>query len=129
MPVLAGLLVATAGCSVFKSNEEAQATLTARAVGMPAGDFFQQYGTWKRRVELAGGGADYFWESAIGSAPAGPLGQDDRVCRLRIVVNRAGRIESALIVNDNPGAVSTSRCNEMFRANGNGAAVPTGVRP
>ncbi len=123
------LLIATAGCSVFKSNEEAQAIITQRVVGMPSGDFFQRYGTWNKRFEQANGVADYSWESAVGYAPAGPLGQDDRVCKLRIAVNRAGRIESAVIANDNPGSVSTSRCGEMFKVDGPGAAVPSGVRP
>lgn len=123
------LLVATTGCSVFKSNEEAQAIINQRVVGMPAGDFFQRYGTWKRRSEQANGVADYNWESAVGFAPSGPLGQDDRVCYMRIVVNRAGRIESAVIAIDNPGSVSTSRCAEMFKADGPAAAIPSGVRP
>lgn len=123
------VLAAVTGCSVFKSNEEAQAILTQRTTGMQAGDFFQRYGIWKKRAERPNGSVDYNWESAVGWAPAGPLGQDDRVCRLRIVANKAGRIESAVIANDNPGVVSTSRCSEMFKADGPGAAIPTGVRP
>lgn len=129
LPAAASFLIAITGCSVFKSNEEAQATINERVVGMPAGDFFQRYGTWKKRSERANGAADYNWESAVGFAPSGPLGQDDRVCKLRIVVNRAGRIESAVIENDNPGSVSTSRCGEMFKAGGTGAEIPSGVRP
>ena len=129
LPAAAALLIALTGCSVFKSNEEAQAIINERVVGMPAGDFFQRYGTWKKRSERANGAADYNWESAVGYAPSGPLGQDDRICRLHIAVNRAGRIESAVIANDNPGSVSTSRCGEMFKAGGAGAEIPSGVRP
>ena len=128
-PVATFVLAAATGCSVFKSNEEVQAILTQRTAGMQAGDFFQRYGTCRKRAERANGSVDYDWESAVGFAPAGPLGQDDRVCKLRIVADRAGRIESAVIANDNPGSVSTSRCGEMFKADGPGAAIPTGVRP
>lgn len=105
-----------AGCSVFKSNEEAQAIVTQRVVGMPAGAFFDAYGRWKNRVELPNGGTAYQWQSGVGSAPPGIYGPDDRTCFMRIFADRNGRIESATILNDNPGRVSTSRCGELFRA-------------
>ena len=109
---LAGL----GGCSVFKSNEEAQAIITQKVAAMPAGDFFQTYGKWRTRSELPTGSTAYDWESSIGSAPPGPYGLDERVCRLRIIVDKAGRIDSAVVVLDNPGRTSTSRCGEMFKA-------------
>ena len=123
------LLVDIAGCSVFKSNVEAQDVITKRVTGMPAGDFFQTYGRWKTRSERSNGSTDYDWDSAVGSAPPGPYGLDERVCKLHIVADKAGRIETAVIVLDNPGRLSTSRCGEMFRADGSGIAIPTGVKP
>ena len=38
------LLLAIAGCSIFKTNEEAQAAINQRVVGMQVGDFFDRYG-------------------------------------------------------------------------------------
>lgn len=113
----AGLaLLAASGCSVFKSNEEAQAIITRQVGGMPAGDFFDRYGRWRTRSELPSGATDYTWESAVGSAPPGPYGLDDRVCKLRILADKAGRIASAVISQDNLGRSSTSRCAEIFKA-------------
>ena len=83
---------------------------------MPAGDFFDRYGRWRTRSELPSGATDYTWESAVGSAPPGPYGLDDRVCKLRILADKAGRIASAVISQDNLGRSSTSRCAEMFKA-------------
>ena len=116
-PLAAALVcaAAAAGCSVFKSNDEAQAIVNARVVGMPAGDFFQTYGRWRTRSELPGGGISYAWESSVGAAPAGVNGLDERVCKMRLIANPAGRIETAAIEFDNPGRVSTSRCAEMFK--------------
>lgn len=112
----AGLtLLAASGCSVFKSNEEAQAIVTKQVGGMTAGDFFDRYGRWRTRSELPSGATDYTWESAVGSAPPGPNGLDDRVCKLHIVADKAGRIASAVISQDNLGRSSTSRCAEMFK--------------
>ncbi|MEO6362948.1 MAG: hypothetical protein ABIO71_06945 [Caldimonas sp.] len=108
--------LATSGCSVFKSNEEAQAIVTQRVAGMPAGTFFDTYGRWKNRVELPNGGTTYQWQSSVGSAAPGIYGLDERTCFMRIFAGKNGRIESATIMNDNPGRVSTSRCGEMFKA-------------
>lgn len=114
--VVSGAVLATTGCSVFKSNEEAQTIVTQRVAGMTAGAFFDAYGRWKNRVELPNGGTAYRWESGVGSAPPGIYGLDERTCIMRILADKNGRIESATILNDTPGRVSTSRCGEMFRA-------------
>ena len=115
--VPAGWLIASllAGCSVFKSNEEAQALLTQRVSGMPAGQFFDTFGRAKKRYELANGGVEYYWESEVGAVQAGPAGLDERVCKLNLLVAKDGRIESATIVQDNPGRMSTSRCGELLK--------------
>ena len=111
------LLCAAAGCSVFKSNEEAQAVINRRVVGMPVGDFFQQFGNWKGRAEQTDGSTEFAWVSAITKPPnSGYYGLDDRTCTLRIVAARNGQISEASIVQDMPGRTSTSRCGEMFKA-------------
>lgn len=113
----AGLVLACAlaSCSVFKSNEEAQAILAQRIAGMTAGQFFDTYGRAKKRYELANGSVEYYWESQVGSVPAGPAGLDERVCKLNLLVTKDGRIDSVTIAQDNPGRMSTSRCGELFK--------------
>lgn len=114
--LVAAVITAAAGCSIIKSNTEAQTLVTQQVAGMPAGDFFEQYGRWRTRAELPSGGVAYNWDSSVGSAPPGPDGLDERVCKLRLIADKGGRIETASIVLDNPGRVSTSRCGEMFKA-------------
>ena len=114
-PIAALMAVVGTGCSVFKSNDDAQVIVNARVIGMPAGDFFQTFGRWRTRSELPGGSFTYAWESGGGATPAGVNGLDERVCRMRVVSTAAGRIGSATIEFDNPGRVSTSRCTEIFK--------------
>lgn len=120
--LLAGGIAASAllaGCGdLARRNEEAQRTIDKRALGMPAGDFFSTYGPWSARSELGDGGAVYLWESQVGKAVAGPYGLDDRVCKLRVTVDRRGRVAAVEIRQDNLGRVSTSRCGEIFDGRG-----------
>ena len=109
------LAAALAGCGTFKNNEESQAVVSKRIVGMQAGDFFQEFGPARSRREQPDGSALYAWESAMGPAPAGPRGPDERMCRLRVMADKRGRIESVSIQFDDPGRVSSSRCGELFR--------------
>ncbi len=110
------LLSALAGCSLFKNNEEAQAVVNRRVVGMAAGDFFQRYGTWATRREQVDGTTDYGWVSAIGATTnSGYYGLDDRTCTMKIVTAKDGRIVIATILEDMPGRTSTSRCGELFK--------------
>ena len=110
------LLSGLAACSVFKNNEEAQAIVNQRVVGMPAGDFFQTYGAARTRSEQLDGSTSYEWISATGKVAAGPGWLDERTCTLRIVADKRGRVATAEVVLDNPGRTSTSRCGEMFKA-------------
>ena len=110
-------LLALPGCSVFKTNEEAQSTINQRVVGMPAGDFFDRFGRAKIRDPQPDGSIEYRWVSPIGETRnSGYYGLDDRTCTLRIVAGKDGRIQSATILQDMPGRTSTSRCLEMFKA-------------
>ena len=112
----ATLLAAVAGCSVFKTNEEAQAVINQRVVGSPAGAFFDRYGAAKRREQQADGTIEYAWISAITATPnSGYYGLDDRTCSLKIISGKDGRIISASILQDMPGRTSTSRCLEVFK--------------
>ena len=113
----AALLLAVAGCSVFKTNEEAQAVINQRVIGMQVGDFFDRYGRPKLREAQADGTTEYAWISAITATPnSGYYGLDDRTCTMRIIADRNGRIVSATILQDMPGRTSTSRCLELFKA-------------
>jgi hypothetical protein len=111
------LLLAIAGCSVFKTNEEAQVAINQRVVGTSVGDFFERYGSWKARQVQPDGAVEYAWISAIGATPnSGFYGLDDRTCSVRIIADKNGRILTATIVDDMPGRTTTSRCTEIFRA-------------
>ena len=111
------LLLACAGCGVFKSNEEAQAVINQRVVGMSVGDFFDKYGRAEVRVPQLDGSTEYKWVSETGATQnKGFYGLDDRTCTLRIIATRNGRITVASILQDMPGRTSTSRCLEMFKA-------------
>jgi hypothetical protein len=107
--------VALAGCGTFKNNEESQAIVSKRVVGMPAGDFFQEFGRFRSRNESPDGSVLYRWESAMGPAPPGPHGPDERICRMDVFADRRGRIESVNILLNDPGRASNSRCSELFR--------------
>ncbi len=111
------LLVALAACgTLFKKDEEVQAVVNNRVIGMAAGDFFDQYGIWRQRTELLDGTTEFSWTSATASrTAAGYVSLDDRTCTLRVVVAKNGKITSAEVIYDNQGRVSTSRCGELFR--------------
>ena len=112
----AALLLAVAGCSVFKTNEEAQAVINQRVIGMPVGDFFDRYGRPKLREAQADGTTEYAWISAITATPnSGYYGLDDRTCSMKIIAAKDGRIVTASIVQDMPGRTTTSRCLELFK--------------
>ena len=112
----AALLLAVAGCSVFKTNEEAQAVINQRVIGMPVGDFFDRYGRPKLREAQADGTTEYAWISAITATPnSGYYGLDDRTCSMKIIAAKDGRIVTASIVQDMPGRNSNSRCLELFK--------------
>lgn len=116
--VFAALLLAgLCACGILKKDESVQAVVNKRLVGMPAGDFFDQFGKWRQRGELLDGTTEFSWTSAIGaSTAAGYIGLDDRTCTLRVVVAKNGKIASADVVFDNQGRVSVSRCEELFKA-------------
>jgi hypothetical protein len=112
----AALFLAVAGCSVFKTNEEAQVVINQRVIGMPVGDFFDRYGRPKLREAQADGTTEYAWISAITATPnSGYYGLDDRTCSMKIIAAKDGRIVTASIVQDMPGRTTTSRCLELFK--------------
>ena len=110
------LLAALTGCgTLFKKDEAVQSVVNNRAIGMSAGEFFDQFGVWRQRTELLDGTTEFSWTSATAArTAAGYVSLDDRTCTLRIVIAKNGKIISADVVFDNQGRVSTSRCAEVF---------------
>ena len=109
------LVAALAGCGTFKNNEASQAVASQRLVGTPVGAFFDEFGRYRNRSPQPDGSVLYSWESAMGPAPPGVHGPDERICRMRLFADKRGIIESVSILLDDPGRVSTSRCTELFR--------------
>ena len=110
----ASLVLALGGCDLFKNNEKVEATVNGRVIGMSAGEFFDRYGPAYARRETADGGASYEWASSVPAAAPGTIGLDERVCKLRLGVDRQGRIGAVQIVYDPQGTKSNSRCGEIF---------------
>ncbi|HSC65070.1 MAG TPA: hypothetical protein VLD35_15615 [Caldimonas sp.] len=110
------LVVAVGGCELFKPNQEATAIIEQRVIGKPVSEFFDRYGRPTSRVEVADSTTVYKWISDFGMTPPGPEGQDERICRLILTVDKAGRIRNVDISYDAQGKHSRSRCGEIFAA-------------
>lgn len=109
------LLVALAACGIFKKDEAVQTVVNKHAIGMTAGDFFDQFGVWRQRTEMLDGTTEFSWTSATAkTTPAGYVSLDDRTCTLRVIAAKSGKIVSAEVIYDNLGRNSTSRCAELF---------------
>ena len=114
--VAAALVVAVAGCELFKDNQEVQVTVNKRIVGKPVGEFFDRYGRATASTEIGNSTSIYNWLSDRGTTRPGPEGQDERVCRLRLTVDKTGKISDVQILYDAQGTKSSSRCGEIFAA-------------
>ena len=112
----ASLLVALSGCELIKRNEETTTLINARVLGIPAGEFFDRYGRASVRREAVDNTTWYDWVSDFGLTPPGPGGREERYCKLRLIVDKAGRISAVQVLFDAPGLKSTSRCGEIFAA-------------
>ncbi len=109
-------LAALPGCELMKRNEEASTVINRRAIGMPAGEFFDRFGRPGPKRDQVDGSAEYDWVSSVPYAQPGPAGLDERICRLKITVDNKGRVGAVQIMFDAPGVKSTSRCSEIFAA-------------
>ena len=103
----AALLVAVGGCELFKDNEEVQATVNRRVLGKPVGEFFDRYGRATASTEIGNSTAIYNWISDRGMTRPGPEGQDERVCKLRLTVDKTGKISDVQILYDAQGTKSS----------------------
>ncbi len=106
-----------AGCgSLFHAiaGEDVQAIVDRRVVGASVGDFFQRYGGPLWRDEAHDGSLAFLWEAGFGNVAPGPRGPEEKICRLRISADKAGRIVAAPIVRDGQGERGFSRCAELF---------------
>jgi hypothetical protein len=112
----AALLVVVGGCELFKSNQEATAIINNRVLGKPIGEFLDRYGRATSRTEVGDNTAVYNWISDVGMTRPGPEGQDERVCKLRLTVDKAGKVTDVQILYDAQGIKSASRCGEIFAA-------------
>ena len=113
---LALALSALAGCSVPSAlkGEDPQAIVNQRVIGMSIGDFFERYGRVPVREESRDGSMVFNWEGGRAKIPAGPRGPEESLCRLRLAVDKGGRIVSAPIMRDGQGERRLSRCVELF---------------
>ena len=93
-----------------------QAIVNQRVLGKPVGEFFDRYGRATASTEIGNNTAIYNWISDRGMTRPGPEGQDERVCRLRLTVDKSGKISDVQILYDAQGVKSTSRCGEIFAA-------------
>ena len=109
-------LASLAGCELLKKNDDVSVVINRRAVGMPAGEFFDRFGNYGRKREQPDGSVDYEWASTVPFARPGPDGLDERVCRLRVSVDIKGKISAVQVLLDAQGLKSTSRCTEIFGA-------------
>ena len=112
----ATLLVTLGGCEVFKRNEETTAIVNNRVLGKPVGEFFDRYGRASKRIEAGVDATFYNWDSDYGITPPGQEGRDERICRLRLTVDKAGKVTAVDILYDAQGMKSASRCGEIFAA-------------
>ncbi len=110
------LAAGVAACGIFKNDEETQALVSHRLVGMPIGQFFDTFGPARTRAEQPDGSAAYFWVSRTGAVPSGAALLDDAVCTLKIFADKQGRIVSTEILLDDPGQYTTSRCGAVFKS-------------
>ena len=109
-------LSALAGCSVPSAlkGEDPQVIVNQRVIGMSIGDFFERYGRVPVREESRDGSMVFNWEGGRAKIPAGPRGPEESLCRLRLAVDKGGRIVSAPIMRDGQGERRLSRCVELF---------------
>ncbi len=112
----ASLLLAVGGCELFKRNEETMNIVNNRILGKPVGEFFERYGRASSRTEIADNTAVYQWISDIGMTSPGPEGQSEHICRLRLTVDKSGKVSAVEILYDAQGTKSASRCGEIFAA-------------
>jgi hypothetical protein len=118
IPALAAVsvLFALSGCELLKRNEEVTTLINARVLGKPAGEFFDRYGPASVRREAVDNSTWYDWISDLGYAPPGFAGREERYCKLRLIVDKGGRVSAVEVLFDAPGLKSTSRCGEIFAA-------------
>ena len=112
--VAVAVLVAVGGCELFKSNQEATAILNERVLGKPIGAFFDRYGRATAHTEVGDNTAVYNWISDVGMTRPGHEGQDERICKLRLTADKAGKVIDVQILYDAQGIKSASRCAEIF---------------
>ena len=110
------VLASLAGCELMKKNEEVTTVINRRAIGMPAGEFFDRFGPHGRKRDQSDGSAEYDWVSSVPYSRPGPAGLDERICRLKVSVDTKGRVSAVTVLFDAPGLTSTSRCAEIFSA-------------
>ena len=112
----AALLIAVGGCELFKHNQEATAIINNRVLGKPVGEFFDRYGRATTSTEIGNSTSIYNWVSDRGMTRPGPEGQDERICKLRLTVDKTGKVSDVQILYDAQGTKSASRCGEIFAA-------------
>jgi hypothetical protein len=112
----AALVLSLVGCGdlLKRSNQDALAIINARAVGMPAGEFFDRFGRAERRTDLPDGSIEFLWNAPVVAGERGWADADEHICKLRLTTDKRNRIAVVEVLYDAPGKKSTSRCGEVF---------------
>ena len=110
------LALCLAGCqAIFHVNDEdAQAIVDKRVLGMSVGDFFARYGAPSSRAEANDGSRVFTWSTKTPSVAPGPRGPEESLCWLRLSTDRNGRIVAAPITRDGKGQRHLSICADLF---------------
>ncbi len=114
----AALMLSLVGCGdlLKRSNQDALAIINARAIGMPAGEFFDRYGRAERRSELPDGALEFLWTAPVVAGERGWADADEHICKLRVTTDKRSRIAVVEILYDAQGKTGPSRCGEVFAA-------------
>ena len=107
-PLAAALVLClVAGCDLMKRNQDALAVINARAIGMPAGEFFDRFGRPERRRDLPDGAIEFLWSAPVVSGERGWAYADEHICKLRLITDKRNRIASVEILYDAQGKLKS----------------------
>ena len=111
---LLALAIVACGSTQQSDATEAQRIVDRRAIGLSVGDFFDRYGPPSARLDALDGTLTFDWRGGEVGIRAGVRGIEDKICRLRITADKAGRITAATIMRDAQGQRRLTRCAQLI---------------